>query len=260
MTTKALQIQQALEDLIKEGESIYNNKWRRAAVEELARRGKGEKPTEPDQTSAQYQKWYTQALPVVRQLLPDRYVEFQEQYRQEKRKELSAVTYTISDYLTGITVTRGGEKVFDTFSIFVQKFEFQINILKSALTRIEAILTDIRSVLQAELFDDEISVARELLKKSHVRAAGTIAGVIVERHLSHIADNHRIAIRKSDPTIGDLNDALKSAGIYDVPDWRYIQRLGDIRNLCAHAKSREPTKEEVEDLITGADKVIKTIY
>ena len=29
----------------------------------------------------QYQTWYTRALPAVRQLLPDRYTEFQEQYK-----------------------------------------------------------------------------------------------------------------------------------------------------------------------------------
>ncbi|MBZ0299539.1 MAG: hypothetical protein K8J31_07365 [Anaerolineae bacterium] len=34
-----------------------------------------------------YQRWYTKALPVVKQLLPERYSEFIEQYKIEKRKE-----------------------------------------------------------------------------------------------------------------------------------------------------------------------------
>ncbi|HEY6729754.1 MAG TPA: hypothetical protein VI039_01885 [Solirubrobacterales bacterium] len=45
----------------------------------------------------------------------------------------------------------------------------------------------------------------------------------------------------------------------DVPRWREIQRLGDIRNLCGHAAEREPTAEEVEELIAGTEKVVTSI-
>jgi hypothetical protein len=45
-----------------------------------------------------------------------------------------------------------------------------------------------------------------------------------------------------------------------VPQWRFIQHLGDIRNLCDHAKEREPTKEGIEDLVAGTEKVLKTIF
>ncbi len=60
--------------------------------------------------------------------------------------------------------------------------------------------------------------------------------------------------------IGDLDEALKNAGILDVPDWRFIQRLGDIRNLCVHSKQREPTTDEVDELIRGTEKMIKTLF
>jgi hypothetical protein len=46
----------------------------------------------------------------------------------------------------------------------------------------------------------------------------------------------------------------------DVPTWRQIQRLGGIRNLCDHNKEREPTKDEVIELIGGVDKVSKTLF
>ncbi len=48
--------------------------------------------------------------------------------------------------------------------------------------------------------------------------------------------------------------------VYDIVNWRFIQHLGDIRNLCDYNKDREPTKEEVEELINGTEKVIKTIF
>ena len=46
-------------------------------------------------------------------------------------------------------------------------------------------------------------------------------------------------IRKKNPAISDLNDHLKNCGIIDVPIWRKIQFLGDLRNLCDHNKHRE---------------------
>ena len=266
-TTKEL-VRQELEKLIAQGKEIFDRKRAIEAVKELVKRGKGKSlegnilalTKEPDLTASNYQKWYTQSLPVIQQLLPERYLEFQEHYRIDKRKEVNAVTYTISDYLAGLAVTRADEEVFSSFDAFVSRFRAQLDILESALTRIDSILVNIKAVLQSELFDDELSVANELLKKLHVRAAGAVAGVVIERHLGQVAVAHNLTVRKKDPTIADLNDVLKTAGVFDVPDWRFIQRLGDIRNLCVHSKEREPTKDEVEDLIRGADKVVKTIY
>ena len=66
-------------------------------------------------------------------------------------------------------------------------------------------------------------------------------------------------MKKKNPTIADFNDALKD-NAYDVVEWRRIQRLGDIRNLCDHSKDREPTKDEVEELISGTERTIKTVF
>lgn len=199
----------------------------------------------------------------MRQILPDRYQEFVDQYRLEKRKdkEIDYLTYTISDYLIGLRVTRGyaKEEVVNPYSAFSLKFDHQLAILGSCLERIDSVLSDIQGTLQAELFDDELSAAEELLKKGHRRAAGALAGVTIERHFSTVAGNRAIKIGKKDPTIADFNDAFKNGGVYDVPTWRFVQRLGDIRNLAVHFKSREPTKEEVEEMIAGVQKVLKTI-
>jgi hypothetical protein len=60
-------------------------------------------------------------------------------------------------------------------------------------------------------------------------------------------------------TISSLNDALKDASVLQLPEWRRIQHLGDIRNLCGHVREREPSADEVNGLIDGVDKVVKTI-
>lgn len=209
-----------------------------------------------------YQAWYSKALPVVRQILPERYQEFVEQYKLDKRKEIDYLTYTISDYLIGLRVTRGWQKeeVVNPFSAFYSKLDHQLAILKSCLDRLDSVLSDIQGTLQAELFDDELSAAEELMKKGHLRAAGALASVTLERHLATVAANHGTKMTKKDPTISDFNDTFKNEGIYDVPTWRFIQRLGDIRNLSVHFKNREPKKEEIDEMLKGVQKVLKTIF
>ena len=85
-------------------------------------------------------------------------------------------------------------------------------------------------------------------------------GVVLERHLAQVCANHNVKITKKNPTIADFNEALKLANVIDIPIWRGITRLGDLRNLCDHNKDREPTIDEVDDLISGADKLLKTLF
>lgn len=210
-----------------------------------------------------YQEWYSEALEVVRQLLPNRREEFESLYFGEKRKEISATTYTIQDWLLGIRAkvdTLTGEKHFDDFIVVFMRFQNQLAILKSIKRRFKSSLFDIQELVQADLFDSEIDVAKELLKNGFLRAAGAIAGVVLEKHLKQVCFNHKVKVKKRNPHISDYNDLLKKESIIDTPNWRFIQRLGDIRNLCVHKKDREPTGDEVDELIKGTEKIINTLF
>jgi len=211
-----------------------------------------------------YQRFYTEACAVIRQIIPDRLSEFEQLYKGEgKRKDINIITYTIQDWLNGIRadfIAFSSEREYDDFSLIYRRFSTQLKILRSAETRFESTLFDIRQIVQADLFDSELDAARELNKKGFLRAAGAIAGVVLEKHLRQVCDNHNIRIRKKNPAISDFNDLLKNSSVLDIPTWRQIQRLGDIRNLCDHNKDRDPTKDEVEELINGVDKISKTIF
>ena len=139
-------------------------------------------------------------------------------------------------------------------------FEQQLAILRSAEARFTSSLFDIRQMMQADVFDSEIEAAEELAKKNFTRASGAMAGVVLERHLAQVAENHKVTIRRIIPGISDLNDALKKEEVIDVPQWRSIQYLGDIRNLCDHSKEREPAQPEVNELIAGVKKLTKTLF
>jgi hypothetical protein len=209
----------------------------------------------------EYQSWYSESLVLIKQLLPDRLADFTRLFEKPKsRKTIEYGNYVIEDYLQNLKVTSGfGEKKVGPEAAFSQ-FEQQLNILKSIERRFESSLYDIRQLVQADLFDKELDVAKELNKNKFMRGAGAIAGVVLEKHLAQVLINHNIRITKKTPSISDLNDCLKSSEVYDTPIWRKIQHLGDIRNLCDHNKEREPKNEEVEELILGVDAIIKTVY
>lgn len=216
-------------------------------------------PAEALEFAGEYQGWYTEALAVMKALVPERLAEFRDCYeRDRKRKDFDVVSYTLQDFTQGVAPSTYPQ--LDVVSIAYAKLSAQVDILESALARLDSILADIRGALQASLFDSEIEEAKHLVANGHIRAAGAVCGVVLEEHLSEVCGRHSVAVRKKNPTIGDYAEYLKSAGVLDVPQWRGLQHLADIRNLCDHKKTREPTKEEVEELVSGVAKATKVIH
>ncbi len=161
-----------------------------------------------------YQSWYTKSLRVVEFLAPDRYQEFRSYYQGDpKRKDVTAVNYVIQDYVRGLTLS--WPKEFDSTSATIKNHSNQVGILRSLVHRIDTSLGNIENELFAELQDTELKSASKLLKVSH-RAAGALAGVVLETHLQKIIRAHEIPMRKKDPTIGDLNEPLKKHKVIDT--------------------------------------------
>jgi hypothetical protein len=196
---------------------------------------------------------------LLRQLLPDRVENFLSLYEKPKnRKSIGYGNYVMQDYMQNLRVTYGLDVLADS-SAALPQYRQQLAILKAAKTRFESSLFEIRQLVQADLFDSEIDVARELAKGKFLRAAGALAGVVLEKHLKQVCDDHKIKLTKKHPGISDLNELLRNCSIIDVPQWRHISMLADIRNLCSHNKSKEPTPGQVEDLIDGTAKAIKSV-
>jgi len=206
-----------------------------------------------------YEIWYSEAFALIKIILPDRLEDFKKYYEQKNNKSLKdCITYT-PPRSEAINIDFGeipAKEVDYARSLFVN----QLSIIKSAKKRFESSLFDIKQLLQADLFDSEIDIAKELSKNGFLRAAGAIAGVVLEKHLNQVCSTHNVKIRKKNPNISDYNDALKKENVIEIPDWRFIQRLADLRNLCVHKKNREPTKDEVDELIKGVEKITKTLF
>jgi hypothetical protein len=220
---------------------------------------KGEdEPSKPDFHHS-YQNWYTKALRAVGSLAPDRLAEFKSYYEVDpKRKSLGYGSYVIQDFLKGVAPNRIHYPDFDSRGQTVQAFYNQLTLLQSLRERIDSTLADIEGQLYANLQDNELAVARELANLS-LRAAGALAGVIIEGHLKRIARAHAVKMAKKHPTISDLNDALKAAHVLDTPAWRKVTYLGDLRNICCHKKDVEPTKAQVNELLEGCEWMAKNL-
>jgi hypothetical protein len=209
---------------------------------------------------SEYQSWYSPALRVVQQLLPDRYSEFCDLYKPSRRKETDIETYGIADYIGKLRILRyDGKEAFDARLIALSKFNQQIAIVGTAEGRLDSVLSDISRTLHAEILDNELDAARNLLAASHLRSAGVVAGVVLEGHLKKLIQDHAVTFRKK-AMLSNMNDALKEAGVYDAAQWRQIQYLTDIRNLCGHKNERDPSREEVDSLISGVAKITKTLF
>ncbi len=211
----------------------------------------------------EYQRWYSESLACVGQLLPAREQDFINYYKPDKvRKDITYANYTMSDYLRGLTVTRSygiqKDKIVGPDAAF-HALQQQVQIVTAARQRLDSSLFDIRSLVQADMFDNELDAAEELNKKGFGRGAGAIAGVVLEGHLLTVCAQHKITPNKN-PSIGDLNDFLKKNDVLDIANWRFIQHLGDLRNLCDHKKSDDPTKDQMRELIEGARKITKTVF
>lgn len=215
---------------------------------------------EEKQFQYDYQRWYTKALKAVASLAPDRHPEFRAYYEIDtKRKSLGYGTYVIQDYIKGVAPSGYQYSEFDTREQVIKCFFNQLTILHAIDERIDSVLANIEGELYAEIQDGEVAVARQLSKVS-LRAAGALVGVLLEGHLQKVADTHRLKIGKKNPTIADLNDPLKAASVIDTPTWRRISYLADIRNLCSHKKDAEPTKDQIEELIQGAEWLTKNVF
>ena len=201
--------------------------------------------------SEEYELWYTEARAVVRQLLPDRLEDFCAYYNEK------GGNYTLADYLAGNMLYTELERA-------VSLFQQQLVIVQAASHRLESSLFDIRKLVQADLFDSELEAAEAFIDSGFHRAAGAIAGVIMEKHLAQVCENHALELPQR-PTIKDFNRILRENNVIDDRESRFIEYLRPMRNSCVHHNTEKDNKEKealekcATDLVEGVKKLVKTL-
>ena len=196
-----------------------------------------------------YHEWYSGALALVEGNMPSR------------ANEIIALHEGVKGTKTDLVPT------IQLLQSASMTFELQIKISLN-ISHMQSVVASIPAYMDARLYDvelavaqayvrDELSEATVLLKSGFVRAAGGIAGVLLERHLKLLCDRSSPQIKYNKSVgISKLNDILKDAGVYDIVQWRKVQWMGDIRNSCDHVRTAEPRNVDISDLINEAGKFI----
>ena len=182
----------------------------------------------------QYETWYSMSFVLLQQVLPQRVNDFQKCY----------------EYLTKMKFTLEGFAGHPRTS-----FQRQVGIIKSAREQFDSFLSDIKQ----DVFNFELDEAQELNNQGSYRGAGILAGVVLERYLKQICQNHSIIVKRK-PSIKEFTQLLEDNGIIDDDELKRIKNLGTLRDNCAHPTKTEPTKEKVAELIAGVNKTIKTLF
>jgi hypothetical protein len=113
-------------------------------------------------------------------------------------------------------------------------------------------LSSIRSVVQAEVFSNELDQARELLDKKYKNPAAVIAGVVLETSLRELCDRNGLAHGKVDK----MNADLAKAGAYNLLMQKRITALAQIRNDAAHGNYEEFDNADVEVMISDVERFV----
>ena len=134
---------------------------------------------------------------------------------------------------------------------FTGSVEAGIGILKAVGEDLEdGFLTDVRTLVSAEVFTDFLTMVEHLLERGYKDPAASLCGAVLERGLRQIATNRDVRVRERDD-LSSLNQKLAGKGVYT----RLLQkRLGvwtDVRNAADHGRFAEYSKEDVAEMHQG---------
>ncbi|MCY3767557.1 MAG: DUF4145 domain-containing protein [Gemmatimonadetes bacterium] len=109
----------------------------------------------------------------------------------------------------------------------------------------QGLLQSLESRLRANIHDDFLVQASELLDAGFHVAAIVLIGGVLEDHLRKMVQGQGLPLPKNG-SISKYNDLLRKNTYYQSV-WRRIQSIGDLRNDAAHGKASNITAEDVND-------------
>jgi hypothetical protein len=131
--------------------------------------------------------------------------------------------------------------------------------LNSVKNGLEYVLADLQSTLYGEVGDHILATAYALFHRGQRRAAGALAGVLLEIPLAKVATKYRVTISPKSSGLATLNAALKCGGIYDAEVWRFIHSLGALGHACVYTSTHEPPVDTLTEFLQGVQLIRKRV-
>jgi hypothetical protein len=113
-------------------------------------------------------------------------------------------------------------------------------------------LFNLRGLVKAEVLDDALEQASELLKSGYKDPACVLVGVALEVAVKELADRNRIGLAKLDK----MNADLCKLGTYNIAKQKQITAWADLRNKAAHGEWAAYSQADVDDMLRGVQRFI----
>lgn len=133
---------------------------------------------------------------------------------------------------------------------YSKRFEQQYAMFSSAKSEYEGgYLFEVRNLVHAEVFSDELDQARHFLDTGYKTPAAVIAGVVLETTLRKLCEQQSSAL--SVGKLNKMNDDLAKAGVYNKMRADQVRAWAKIRNSAAHGQQEEFEDSDVSRMIEG---------
>lgn len=113
-------------------------------------------------------------------------------------------------------------------------------------------LNKMRNLIQAEVFENEIEQAEELLAAGYLTASAVVAGVVLETSLRQMCADNGLAPAKLDA----MNAALAKVGAYNKLVQKQITAWASIRNSAAHGETGAFVRADVEAMVRDVQRFV----
>jgi hypothetical protein len=119
---------------------------------------------------------------------------------------------------------------------YTDSMKSAVGILKAAKEDYEkGYLFDLRKLVEAEIFDDLLEQAEQLLKEGYFIPAAVLAGCVLEDGLRKLCDRESITL-PDQPKLNWMNDELAKKTVYNALTKKSVTSLSALRNDAAHGK------------------------
>jgi len=118
-------------------------------------------------------------------------------------------------------------------------------------------LTNVRTLVAAEVFSDFLEMARHLLDAGYVYPAASLIGAVLENGLRQIASASNVNVKASDD-LSALDAKLADAEVYSRLVQKRVRVWMDVRNHADHGEFEKITEADVRDMHDGVSSLLSS--
>ena len=208
------------------------------------------------QLTIKYEAWYTNALRMVQNLIPERLEDFVSAYKNSRSGPIGSSNYTIQAYLLGMKVNHSTRADYDSTVLFRSLILRQVGILSSVIKAKPVSVGAQEDGLQAEFYTRALDQAQSLFETGQFVPAGVLAATVLENYLRWQWRKRNIRVNEQQRSLTEINDILFKFRTYTQTIWIRIQGLIPIAEACLDPKRRNPSKKEIGIMIGDLKKVL----